>query len=144
MKLDISLSEESLDAAIRRLEQAQVNLHDSVSTMVLAMGQTAMLTAENAVHVCSGDLKANLEANLNDMAVEEEEPFVFATYVIADVAASTPGCRWRRGLTDRARWRGQHYAMTEETRDGGGHEYIAPGLDAAKAAFPSFVQAVAL
>ena len=142
MKLQVSLTEDSIDAAIERLEQAKDNLRNSLEPMTRILGQTIMATAEQYVHVQSGDLKENLMENLMDLEVEESPEFVFTTYAIADVEAHTRKGWWREHHR-KAMWMGEHYAAKENAR-GDRHAFMDKGVQEAEAALPSFIQAVEL
>lgn len=147
MILSIDLSENSIDAAVNRLNQAKANLLDSCNQMVDLMVKTAYWQAEDEAQgfVWSGDLLRNLQENEAESFVAQTVDGVFECYVKADVVAETNAGDWRPYHPASA-WKGRHYAGLAEfgSRRRMGHYYMKAAHDAVVDALPSFIQAVKL
>ncbi|MBO7673619.1 MAG: hypothetical protein J6S63_01260 [Atopobiaceae bacterium] len=145
MKIELSLSEKSIDDAIDRIEQAKANLRYSTEQMVTMFGQIIMLGADAYAHEITGDLKGNIQENMAAMETIESPEFVFTTEAVVDVEAHTRDGRWRTRHR-KSTWMGQHYARTENDREGDGrsHDYMSKAVREAKEAYPSMAQAVNL
>ena len=109
MSVSVSLDvfdDESIDAAVAKIRGCKVALIQNADRVAWRLATDAYQAAFARAHVDTGDLKSNLRV----------EPFGRKSGVyrlISDVAATTPGGKWRS--ESRRKWlEGKHYAIYHE------------------------------
>lgn len=143
MKVNVTLSASSFNAAAERIKQAKDNLNASSNKMARLMAESVYSLAIGSAPVCTGDLKRNLQQNasaISRVSGTPEHEYRYA--VIADVAATTPGCRYRPKAKPE-KWKGEHYARTAEEKSGRPF-YMANAVADVRNDIPGFVAMVTL